>query len=55
MLHAWCQEAVGAFGDDWPMIHGHIRKKLAELPEPERAFMIQNVQLMLAPLDYEPH
>jgi hypothetical protein len=55
LLNAWCQEAVGEFGDDWPMIHGHIRKKLAELPEPERVFMLQNVQLVLAPLDCEPH
>jgi hypothetical protein len=55
LLNIWCQEAVGEFGDNWPMIHGHIRKKLAELPEPERIFLMQNVQLALAPLDYEPH
>jgi hypothetical protein len=55
LLSAWCQEAVGEFGDDWPMIHSHIRKKLAELPEPERIFLMQNVELVLAPLDYEPH
>ena len=55
LLSAWCQEAVGEFGDDWPMIHGHIRKKLAELPETERTSMMQNVQLVLAPMDFEPH
>jgi hypothetical protein len=55
LLNSWCQEAVGEFGDNWPMIHCHIRKKLAELPEPERVFVMQNVQLVLAPLDYEPH
>lgn len=55
LLHAWCHEAVGEFGDDWPMIHGHIRKRLAELPETERVFLMQNVELVLAPMDYEPH
>ena len=55
LLHTWCHEAVSEFGDDWPMIHGHIRKKLAELPETERTFLMQNVELVLAPLDYEAH
>ncbi len=55
LLHTWCHEAVSEFGDDWRMIHGHIQKKLAELPEPERTCLMQNVELVLAPLDYEAH
>lgn len=55
LLQAWCQEAVCTFGDDWPMIHRHIREKLAEMPENERDRLLQVIQLVLAPLDYEPH
>ena len=32
-----------------------VAEQAAELPEPERMFLMQNVQLVLAPLDYEPH
>jgi hypothetical protein len=55
LLQTWCDEAVREFGDDWPRIHGHIRKKLAELPEVERKMLLQNVLLVLAPMDCEPH
>lgn len=55
VLQAWCHEAVREFGDDWPMIHRHIKKKLAELPESERVHFLQIVQLILTPMDYEPH
>ena len=55
VLQAWCHEAVCEFGDDWPMIHGHIRKKLAEMPESERTRIMQVIHLALTPLDYEPH
>lgn len=55
LLEAWCHEAVCTFGDDWPMIHRHIRAKLAEMPEIERARFLQLIELVLAPLDYEPH
>lgn len=54
-LQLWCHEAVRQFGADWPRIHGHIQKKLAELSDIERNYFEQNISLMLAPLDYEPH
>lgn len=55
LLEIWCREAVGKFGDNWPMIEAHIRKKLAELPENERKCLMQDIQLALAPLDDKPH
>jgi tRNA(Ile2) C34 agmatinyltransferase TiaS len=55
LLQAWCQEAVREFGDDWPSIHRHIRKKLAELPESERKHLLQNIVLALTPMNCEPH
>lgn len=55
LLQSWCHEAVREFGDDWPSIHRHIRKKLEELPEIERKRLLQSVMLALAPMDREPH
>jgi hypothetical protein len=55
LLQTWCAEAVREFGDDWPRIHGHICKKLADLPEAERKMLLQKVLLVLAPTDCEPH
>lgn len=55
LLQNWCQEAVREFGDDWPSIHGHIRKKLAELPEIERRIVLQSVLLALMPMSRDPH
>lgn len=54
LVRRWCHEAVREFGDDWPSIHGHIRKKLAELPETERKSLLQNVVLALMP-DCDKH
>lgn len=55
LLQSWCNEAVREYGDDWPSIHGHIRKKLAELPDIEREKILRNVLLVVAPMNHEPH
>jgi hypothetical protein len=55
LLQNWCHEAVREFGDDWPRIHGHIHRKLAELPEIERRKILQSVLLALTPMNHDPH
>lgn len=47
LIQCWCMEAVNKFGDDWPMIHEHVRQKLSALAEEDRARIMQALWLVL--------
>jgi hypothetical protein len=47
LVQYWCVEAVDKFGDDWPMIHEHVRQKLSALKEEDRIQIVRAVSLIL--------
>ena len=47
LVQCWCMEAVNKFGDDWPMIHQHVRQKLSALAEEDRARIMQALSFVL--------
>jgi hypothetical protein len=47
LVQYWCVEAVDKFGDDWPMIHAHVRQKLSALAEEDRIQIVRAVSLIL--------
>ena len=47
LVHCWCIEAVEKFGDDWPMLHAHVRQKLSALTEEDRIQIVRAVALIL--------
>ena len=47
LVQRWCMEAVNKFGDDWPMIHQHVRQKLSALAEEDRARIMQALSFVL--------
>lgn len=47
LIQYWCVEAVDKFGDDWPMIHEHVRQKLSALAEEDRIQIVRAVSLIL--------
>lgn len=53
LVQCWCVEAVEKFGDDWPMLHEHVRQKLSALTEEDRIQIVRAVALILrhAPKD----
>ena len=49
LVQCWCVEAVTKFGDDWPMIHEHVRQKLSALADEDRIRVLQALSLILKP------
>lgn len=47
LVQCWCLEAVEKFGDDWPMLHRHVRQKLSALTEEDRIQIVRAVALIL--------
>jgi hypothetical protein len=47
LVQCWCVEAVEKFGDDWPMLHEHVRQKLSALTEEDRIQIVRAVALIL--------
>ena len=40
-IQRWYQEAVAAYGDDWPKIERYVHKKLSDLSQGDRARLMQ--------------
>lgn len=47
LVQCWCVEAVTKFGDDWPMIHEHVRRKLSALADEDRIRVLQALSFVL--------
>jgi hypothetical protein len=40
-IQRWYQEAVAAYGDDWPNIERYVHQKVSDLDQRDRARLMQ--------------